>query len=40
MPVNFEKISLTARLAAYMRQFVDIPFAQEVAESLHDVDHI
>jgi len=29
--VNFEKISLTARLTSYMRQFSDIPFAKEVA---------
>lgn len=31
MPVNYEKISLTAKLAAYMRQFSDIPFAKDVA---------
>jgi O-methyltransferase involved in polyketide biosynthesis len=29
---GFEKVSLTARLAAYMRQFSDIPFAQDVAQ--------
>jgi O-methyltransferase involved in polyketide biosynthesis len=36
MSVNasFEKISLTAKLAAYMRQFSDIPFAKDVAERL------
>jgi len=31
MTVNFEKISLTARLTAYMRQYSDIPFAKDVA---------
>jgi O-methyltransferase involved in polyketide biosynthesis len=31
----YEKISLTAQLAAYMRQFSDIPFASDVAELLH-----
>ena len=30
-----KKISLTAQLAAYMRQFSDIPFAGDVAELLH-----
>jgi O-methyltransferase involved in polyketide biosynthesis len=30
--MKFEKISLTAKLAAYMRQFTDIPFAQDIAE--------
>jgi O-methyltransferase involved in polyketide biosynthesis len=34
MTVDFEKISLTAKLAAYMRQFSDIPFAQDVAQHL------
>ena len=34
MTVQFDKISLTAKLAAYMRQFSDIPFAQEVAQHL------
>ena len=34
MIVHFEKISLTAKLAAYMRQFSDIPFAQDVAQHL------
>ena len=31
MTVNFEKVSLTARLTAYMRQYSDIPFAKDVA---------
>jgi len=31
---GFEKIGLTARLAAYMRQFSDIPFATDVAQHL------
>src|SRR5512141_3281682 len=34
MEVNFEKIGLTARLAAYMRQYSDIPFATQVAQRL------
>ncbi len=34
MPISFEKVSLTAQLAAYMRQFSDIPFARDVAEPL------
>jgi O-methyltransferase involved in polyketide biosynthesis len=34
MTVPFAKISLTAKLAAYMRQFSDIPFAQDVAQHL------
>jgi O-methyltransferase involved in polyketide biosynthesis len=34
MTVNFEKISLTAKLAAYMRQYSDIPFARDVAQQL------
>ncbi|MGE5219267.1 MAG: class I SAM-dependent methyltransferase [Chloroflexota bacterium] len=34
MTVNFEKISLTARLTAYMRQYSDIPFAKDVASRL------
>ena len=34
MTVHFEKVSLTAKLAAYMRQFADIPFAQDVAQHL------
>jgi O-methyltransferase involved in polyketide biosynthesis len=33
--MGFERISLTARLAAWMRQFSDIPFAAEVARRLH-----
>jgi hypothetical protein len=33
--VNDGRISLTARLAAYMRQFTDIPFARDVAQYLH-----
>ncbi len=32
--VNFEKISLTARLTAYMRQYSDILFAKDVANRL------
>lgn len=32
--VSFEKISLTARLTAYMRQYSDIPFAKDVANLL------
>ena len=32
--MNFEKISLTARLTAYMRQYSDIPFAKDVAVRL------
>ncbi len=35
MDIDYEKISLTAQLAAYMRQFGDIPFASDVAELLH-----
>ena len=35
MDFDYEKISLTAQLAAYMRQFSDIPFASDVAEVLH-----
>src|SRR5512146_2183700 len=35
MDIDYEKISLTAQLAAYMRQFSDIPFARDVAELLH-----
>jgi len=34
MTVNFEKISLTARLTAYMRQYSDIPYAKDVANRL------
>ena len=30
MDFDYEKISLTAQLAAYMRQFSDIPFASDV----------
>jgi len=32
--MEFERISLTARLAAYMRQFSGLPFADEVARRL------
>lgn len=32
--MDFERISLTARLAAYMRQFSGLPFADEVARRL------
>ena len=35
MDIDYEKISLTAHLAAYMRQFSDIPFASDVAELMH-----
>ncbi|HEX9076860.1 MAG TPA: class I SAM-dependent methyltransferase [Anaerolineae bacterium] len=35
MAISFEKVSLTAQLAAFMRQFSDIPFAGDVAELLH-----
>lgn len=35
MPVNFDKVSLTAKLTAYMRQYSDIPFAKDVAQQLH-----
>lgn len=35
MDIDYEKISLTAHLAAYMRQFSDIPFASDVAGLLH-----
>jgi len=35
MDIDYEKISLTAQLAAYMRQFSDIPFASDVAALLH-----
>jgi O-methyltransferase involved in polyketide biosynthesis len=31
MPAEFSRISVTAKLAAYYRQFSDIPFAKEVA---------
>ena len=31
MALTFAKISLTAKLTAYMRQFTDIPFAQDIA---------
>jgi len=32
--MSFEKISLTAKLTAYMRQFSDVPFAKEIAEAV------
>ena len=35
LDIHYEKISLTAQLAAYMRQFSDIPFASDVADLLH-----
>lgn len=37
MPTNadFNKISITAKLTAYMRQFSDIPFASEIAEAIN-----
>ena len=31
---TYAKISVTAKLAAYMRRFSDIPFAEDVAEVL------
>jgi O-methyltransferase involved in polyketide biosynthesis len=34
MPLDFTKVSTTARLTAYMRQFSDIPFAKDVAREL------
>jgi O-methyltransferase involved in polyketide biosynthesis len=34
MTVNYDKISLTAKLTAYMRRYSDIPFAQDVAQHL------
>jgi O-methyltransferase involved in polyketide biosynthesis len=34
MPHDFARISLSARLAAYMRLFTDIPFAAEIAETI------
>ncbi len=34
MSIDFQKVSLTAKLAAYMRQYTDIPFAREVARAL------
>ncbi len=39
MDIDYEKISLTADLAAYMRQFSDIPFASDVADLLHSTVH-
>ena len=37
MAINFDhgKISITAKLVAYCRQFSDIPFAQEIAKLVH-----
>jgi len=32
--MGFEKISLTAKLTAYMRQFSDVPFAKDVAQAV------
>ncbi|HEX6938624.1 MAG TPA: hypothetical protein VF158_04380 [Longimicrobiales bacterium] len=34
MALDFDKIGVTARLTAYMRQFSDIPFARDVARRL------
>ena len=31
MPKSYEKISPTAKLAAYLRTFSDIPYAKEIA---------
>jgi len=35
MPFNYAKISLTAKLTAYMRGFSDIPYAVEASELVH-----
>ena len=35
MSFDYAKISLTAKLTAYMRQFTDIPFAADIAELVH-----
>ncbi len=35
MPFDYAKISLTAKLTAYMRQFTGVPFADDVAELVH-----
>jgi len=34
MPGDSSLISVTAKIAAYYRQFSDIPFAQEVAKRI------
>src|SRR5690348_4412635 len=34
MPAPFSRISVTAKVAAYYRQFSDIPFAAEAAKSI------
>jgi O-methyltransferase involved in polyketide biosynthesis len=34
MPADFSLISVTAKIAAYYRQFADIPFAREVAKRI------
>jgi O-methyltransferase involved in polyketide biosynthesis len=36
--IDYSKISITAKLVAYFRQFSDIPFASEVAEYVHARD--
>ena len=33
--MSFDKISVTAKLTAYMRQFSDIPYAKDIAEAVH-----
>jgi O-methyltransferase involved in polyketide biosynthesis len=35
MTKDYHRISLTAKLTAYMRQFSDVPFAKDVAEYIH-----
>ncbi len=37
---DYNKISITAKLVAFFRQFSDIPFAKEVAEYVHAADAI
>jgi O-methyltransferase involved in polyketide biosynthesis len=36
--IDYSSISITAKLVAFFRQYSDIPFAQEVAESVHARD--
>ena len=33
--MSFDKISVTAKLTAYMRQFSDIPYAKDIAGAVH-----
>lgn len=37
---DYNKISITAKLVAFFRQFSDIPFAKEVAEYVHAADAV